>query len=487
MINQNLIQINNNQESNDNDHDIDINKINMINSDNINLFLTKRPKHVLDGLLMGVSNILRGSLLSIGSLICFPILGTFKQGGIGCLKGSIIGLIGSVLFGVGGIGLSAIQLIRGIFETNNYISEGIINNKTWEEEERIWIHYDIKQEQEELMSINEQNYLTDNFEEENNLINNFLNKESVKDTYYYDLLNVKPDSTQNEIKKSYYRLSLQCHPDKQIEENKANSSEQFSLISQAYSILGNPILREKYDNEGVKKNDKNINRIIDSNFIFSVIFGNEKFFDLVGQLNLELISNLNKNATVEFVKIKQKKRELNLSLYLINLISNFNLDNKDDFITSLNVLKTELCQNKAGTFLLHVLGTIYLEQLNHYSSSPISFLSNHQSYFNNISNKIKLVNLIKDSILISINNRDNSDLKNEDLDTLIETVWLIVLEDIEKTIKNVIKRILAQFDLSNEEKKRRFNAIKLIGNYFLFNDEIDVKFLQARIRNFIKI
>ena len=51
-------------------------------------------------------------------------------------------------------------------------------------------------------------------------------------------------------------------------------------------------LRKKYDNQGITNQDKNIELVIDSNFIFSVIFGNEQFLDLVGQLNLELISKV---------------------------------------------------------------------------------------------------------------------------------------------------------------------------------------------------
>ncbi len=485
MINQKLIEKQNND--NQNNIDVDINKLNMINSDSINLFIVKRPKHAVDGLLIGISNFLRGALLSVGSLICLPIFGSIKEGGIGFLKGSVVGLISSVVFLIGGIGLSSSQFIRGIFETKDYILEGIINNKTWEEDDRIWIHYDIKQEEQELISINEENLLKTNNQENDNLINNFINEESVKDTYYYDALNVHPNSTYSEIRKSYYRLSLQCHPDKQTEENKINSSKQFNLISQAYSILSNPELRKKYDNQGITNQDKNIDRVIDSNFIFSVIFGNEKFLNLVGQLNLELISNLDKNATPEYVKIKQKKRELTLSLHLINIISNFNQDNQQDFIDEITKLKQELIQNMAGTFLLHKIGSIYIDQLKFYSSFPNSFIHNQQTYFTNLNNKINLIKSIKNSIIISLNKNDNSELKNEDLDTFIETIWLIVLEDLERTIKNVIKRIIIQFDLSNEERKRRIDAIKLIGNNFLSNDKIDIKALQNRVRNFIKI
>lgn len=62
--------------------------------------------------------------------------------------------------------------------------------------------------------------------------------ESPLDKTYYNILNVVPTATAGEIKKAYYSLSLQYHPDRTQSLNELTRreyAERFKLISQAYS------------------------------------------------------------------------------------------------------------------------------------------------------------------------------------------------------------------------------------------------------------
>ena len=64
---------------------------------------------------------------------------------------------------------------------------------------------------------------------------------------YYKILELKPGATSSEIKKSYRKLALKYHPDRNP--SNVEAEEQFKWVSEAYQILNDPKKRSQYDED----------------------------------------------------------------------------------------------------------------------------------------------------------------------------------------------------------------------------------------------
>lgn len=104
---------------------------------------------------------------------------------------------------------------------------------------------------------------------------------------YYDILGIKKDASEEDIKKAYKKLALRWHPDRN-KGNEAQANGKFQKITQAYSVLSDKERREKYDKYGVtteepthNPNEHNFkfNHKFDNNFTGNF---NAKFFEGMG-------------------------------------------------------------------------------------------------------------------------------------------------------------------------------------------------------------
>ncbi|XP_043076993.1 dnaJ homolog subfamily C member 21 [Puntigrus tetrazona] len=64
---------------------------------------------------------------------------------------------------------------------------------------------------------------------------------------HYEVLGVKRDASDDDLKKAYRKLALKWHPDKNLD-NAEEAAEEFKLIQAAYDVLSDPQERAWYDN-----------------------------------------------------------------------------------------------------------------------------------------------------------------------------------------------------------------------------------------------
>jgi curved DNA-binding protein CbpA len=76
--------------------------------------------------------------------------------------------------------------------------------------------------------------------------------ESLETMSYYDILRVGFDASPKEIQTAFHNLSLNCHPDRFVEEPVEvgqAASVVFKRLVEAYNVLRRPPMRARYDAE----------------------------------------------------------------------------------------------------------------------------------------------------------------------------------------------------------------------------------------------
>ncbi|KAL7421589.1 DnaJ-like protein [Cryptotrichosporon argae] len=126
----------------------------------------------------------------------------------------------------------------------------------------------------------------------------------VKDTELYDILGVTPEATELELKKSYRKLAIKWHPDKNT---SPEAEAKFKEIGEAYQILSNADTRAFYDKVGRAGMDKTAEGMeADPQEIFSQIFGGKAFEDYIGEI--ALVKDF--TTTMDVVMSPEEKAEM---------------------------------------------------------------------------------------------------------------------------------------------------------------------------------
>jgi len=95
---------------------------------------------------------------------------------------------------------------------------------------------------------------------------------------YYEVLGIQKDATAAQVKKAYRSLALKHHPDRVSDDKKAEASERFKEISEAYGVLSDSKKRSMYDQYG--------HAGIDQHYTSDDIFRGADFSSIFGESGL---------------------------------------------------------------------------------------------------------------------------------------------------------------------------------------------------------
>lgn len=124
----------------------------------------------------------------------------------------------------------------------------------------------------------------------------------IEDREYYKILNIDSKASLEEIRKSYKKLALEFHPDRNQE---PDAEDRFKDISKAYQVLSDPDKRRQYDLMGDVENMS-----FDNNFHFDIF---NSFFGDMGKSFSRVFSETGNNL------LKSEDRVINIDISLTTL------------------------------------------------------------------------------------------------------------------------------------------------------------------------
>ena len=201
-----------------------------------------RPRDVFDGVSSGLKVAGAGVVAGTAALIAAPVMAAKEEGVTGFFKGLATGVCGAIGLTLGGAVAGATQVCRGVYNTPEALQMAASAKKRWDPDQGIWVD-DFCNLREDFAKAETMEHESSDEEVDDRPVR------KVADTSFYDILEVKPNASASEIKKNYYKVALKLHPDKN--QNDPEASRKFQKLAQAYQVLSDPKLREKYDQNGV--------------------------------------------------------------------------------------------------------------------------------------------------------------------------------------------------------------------------------------------
>ncbi|CAE7278085.1 ATJ10 [Symbiodinium natans] len=338
------------------------------------VFSVRKPRDAVAGTASGLKTMARGVGVGLASLVVQPYVGA-KCGGIkGFAKGCGTGLATCVGSTVAGTVVGSGQIVRGVVNTPGAILR-TARGEVWNSETRKWEKdwYSLPEEAAEVLCQDDEEACGESRARTGS-------SRKVHHTELYDILGVRPEASEAEIRRAFYKKSLALHPDKNPDNPEA--TKQFQAVSDAYRILGDEERRRAYDELGKDTAAANLPKIEPVVF-FAALFGTHHFEPFVGRLRLAqdidtdmqlmmrdiIAAEDEESGQIDALKVSrahkrmqalERRRQVQCAVTLASRLDEARLQEEGRWEAEQRAEAKRLSQVPSGVEMLYLIGWLYV-------------------------------------------------------------------------------------------------------------------------------
>lgn len=124
------------------------------------IYNVKKPATAAGGLSSGLGNMVKGVAAGGAAWVAMTAVGAKEQGAKGAAKGFAGGFVAAVGLSCAGVATGGYQIGRGIANTPEAMREAAAG-KEWDAEKREWVLYYLHEEEKEVLSISDDDFVAD--------------------------------------------------------------------------------------------------------------------------------------------------------------------------------------------------------------------------------------------------------------------------------------------------------------------------------------